>query len=535
MRTNRRRVFHFLSVSFLCQALLAPVCAQPDSPPPDLWKLANDRAQTHRFSTLFCAQDVRDYLSDEPGLRNALEWCKRTGVSKVYLEAFRDGYRAERKALENAKRRFLSEGFVVSGCVTTTRVGKPSTGWGGEACSCYTDPATQTNLQAVFEYAAGLFDEIMIDDFWFEACACPECDRARRARTVTIGDRSFPVSGDSWENYRCELMTQMSRERVLAPAKRVNPNARLIIKYPQWYDSFQDRGYEVARETADFDRIWVGTETRDYNDRRWGGTVQYEGCFIMRWLGGIGGPKCGGGWFDSFGTTERTYVEQARQTVLGGAGESMLFSYGSLQHGPGPKDILALRANVPELLAVAKQVRRRGIIGLAAYKPPNSHPEDEPRVFDFVGMMGLPLVPCHEFPSDAPAAFFSVHALKDTRFAARLDAFIKTGKPVLLTDGLARSLKNQSDIKLDAPNVRILPLNHDPKSLRQLGQRELDELRAPLLRPLNVTFRAPNRVGLYLFEDGSWAIDNFADDNVSAELNGKPVAVAARAWGYEWK
>jgi len=197
MRTNRRRVFHFLSVSFLCQALLAPVCAQPDSPPPDLWKLANDRAQTHRFSTLFCAQDVRDYLSDEPGLRNALEWCKRTGVSKVYLEAFRDGYRAERKALENAKRRFLSEGFVVSGCVTTTRVGKPSTGWGGEACSCYTDPATQTNLQAVFEYAAGLFDEIMIDDFWFEACACPECDRARRARTVTIGDRSFPVTASA--------------------------------------------------------------------------------------------------------------------------------------------------------------------------------------------------------------------------------------------------------------------------------------------------------------------------------------------------
>jgi hypothetical protein len=38
-----------------------------------------------------------------------------------------------------------------------------------------------------------------------------------------------------------------------------------------------------------------------------------------------------------------------------------------------------------------------------------------------------------------------------------------------------------------------------------------------------------------LFEDGSWAIENFADDNVSAELNGKPVAVAARAWGYEWK
>ena len=50
----------------------------------------------------------------------------------------------------------------------------------------------------------------------------------------------------------------------------------------------------------------------------------------MRWLGGIGGAKCGGGWFDPYGTTEATYLEQARQTVLGGARESMLFCYGSL-------------------------------------------------------------------------------------------------------------------------------------------------------------------------------------------------------------
>ena len=466
MTINCHLVLRLLGVSVLCRALLAPVSAQPNPPPPDLWKLAKDRTQTHRFSTLFCAQDVRDYLSDENGLRNALEWCRQTGVTKVYIEVFRDGYRAERKALENAKKRFLDEGFAVSGCVTTTRVGKPSTAWKGVG-SCFTDPATQTNLQVVFEYAASLFDEIMIDDFWFEECACPECDRARQARTVTIGRRSFPVGGDSWEDYRCELMTQLSRQRLLAPAKRVNPNARLIIKYPQWYESFQDRGYEVARETADFDRIWVGTETRDYNDRRWGGTVPYEACFIMRWLGGIGGPKCGGGWFDSLGTTESTYLEQARQTVLGGAGESMLFSYGSLQRGPGPKDILALRANVPELLAVARQVGRRAIIGLAAYKPPNSHPQDEQRVFDFLGMMGLPLVPCHEFPSNAPAAFFSVHALNDTGLPGKLGAFIKTGKPVLLTDGLARSLANQNEIRLDAPNVRVLPLKHDPKSLLQ--------------------------------------------------------------------
>ena len=83
----------------------------------------------------------------------------------------------------------------------------------------------------------------------------------------------------------------------------------------------------------------------------------------MRWLGGIGGPKCGGGWYDPFGTTERTYLEQARQTVLGGARESMLFCYGSLLKDTGPKNIEALRQNIPELLAVAEEVRRRRIVG----------------------------------------------------------------------------------------------------------------------------------------------------------------------------
>ena len=34
-------------------------------------------------------------------------------------------------------------------------------------------------------------------------------------------------------------------DRLLGPAKRVNPKALLIIKYPQWYDHFHERGYEV--------------------------------------------------------------------------------------------------------------------------------------------------------------------------------------------------------------------------------------------------------------------------------------------------
>src|SRR5208283_4859069 len=58
------------------------------------WQLARQGAQTHRFSTLFTAQDVRGYLGSEEGWQQAMAWCKKTGVTKVYIEAFRDGYQA---------------------------------------------------------------------------------------------------------------------------------------------------------------------------------------------------------------------------------------------------------------------------------------------------------------------------------------------------------------------------------------------------------------------------------------------------------
>ena len=394
MRTLVWTLTGWLAAAAVPMGLVAKVLAQPPrgaQAATSLWNLAKTKAQTHRFSTLLTAQDVRERLSSEDGISAAIDWCRKTGVTKVYIESFRDGYQAKRESLQHAKQRFQAAGFEVSGCVTTTGVGKRSTGWA--PISCYTDQATQERLQRIFEYAAGLFDETMIDDFWFTDCTCPQCDAARKAKTVTIGKQAYPVAGDTWEVYRCELMVRLSQDRVLAAAKRANHKARFIIKYPQWYDQFHERGYEVLRQTADFDRTWVGTEIRDYQDRQWGGTPQYEAYFIMRWLGGIGGPKCGGGWYDPYGTTERTYLEQARQTVLAGARESMLFCYGSLLKDTGPKNVEALRQNIPELLAAAEEVRRRAIVGVAAYKPASSHPENEQRVFDFVGMMGLPLVP----------------------------------------------------------------------------------------------------------------------------------------------
>lgn len=67
-------------------------------------------------------------------------------MTRVFLECFRDGYQADRSTLSNAMVRFRAEGFGVSGCVTLTQAGKPSTGWA--PISCYTDPATQERVKA---------------------------------------------------------------------------------------------------------------------------------------------------------------------------------------------------------------------------------------------------------------------------------------------------------------------------------------------------------------------------------------------------
>jgi hypothetical protein len=478
---------------------LLVLAAAGASPADSLWELANKNKEVLKIATLFTAQNVRDHLSGDNGLVNAIDWCKETGVTHVFMESFRDGYKADERTLRLAKSRFEREGFEVSGCVTTTRVGKVSTGW--NVISCYTDRATAERLQEIFEYTASIFDEIMIDDFLFTDCECEQCADAR--------------GGRSWAEYRCELMTELSRERILNPARAVNAKVKLIIKYPQWYDNFHNRGYEVVAQTTDYDRIWVGTETRDYDNPRWGGKVQYEAYYIMRWLGEIGGPKTGGGWFDPYGTTEDTYVEQARQTVLAGAEEMLLFCYGSLLRETGPANVARLRKELPGLFELARLVRGKPIRGISAPKPPNSDAYDEQYVFDFVGMLGLPLVPAARIDPDVKAVFLAVHALKDPDLRSKLGAMLAAGKPVMITDGLASRL---SDLDREDENLVTLMVGGKPRDLLQVDRAELRRVREKLLAPFEIGFEAPLKTGLYLFGEHNVVVENFSDETIAASL-----------------
>lgn len=497
------RKSNYLKITVITMVLLNVVKSQSQT----LWDLANNNKGLLRISTLFTAQNVRDYLSSEEGISEAIDWCKKTGITHVFLETFRSGYTAERKILEHAKKRFSEEGFDVSGCVTTTRVGKISTGW--NLISCYTNKDTQEQLQEIFEYAASIFDEIMIDDFLFTDCQCNECKTA-------CGDKN-------WADYRSELMIKVSRERILGPARAVNPRVRIIIKYPQWYDNFHNRGYEVLRQTADYQKIWVGTETRDYEEKRWGGKVQYEAYYIMRWLGQVGGLKTGGGWFDPYGTTENTYLEQARQTVLADAREMLLFCYGSLLRDTGPANVRKLREEIPGLFKLAGLVRNKPIKGIHAPKPPNSDAYNEQYVYDFVGMLGLPLVPDVEIRSDVKAAFFPIHTLKDRDFPIKLKRMLDEGKPALITDGLAGRLDG---VNLNDENLIILKVNGKPNSLLDLTREQLKPIRDKLLGPFRIKFDAHNKVALYLIGEDYFVVENFNDEPIDAAITfSRPVQI----------
>jgi hypothetical protein len=392
------------------------------------------------WSTLFTAQDVRDHIATEQGRQEALEFCRKMGVSKVYVETFRDGYEADEATLKAARDFFRKAGLEVSGCVTTVGVGKPSSG--GPHWVCYTNRPTQEHLEAIFRFTAALFDEIMIDDFFCTDCQCSECTAAKGSM--------------SWDQYHEKLMLQVSRDRVVGPAHAVNPRVKVIIKFPQWYDRFQERGYVPDKEAAIFDRIWVGTELRDPASDKWGNKQQYEGYFIYRWLSEVGGAKTGGGWFDPFGTTPALYLDQPLTTILAGAPEVFLFHYGALV-SPEYKaqgDALASRRAQYEKLATFVS----GWGGIPTYKPVSSDPGDEAYVLDEIGMLGIPEAPTSHFPESAHALILTTQAMGDAELVPKLVHFLAAGGTAFVSQPLAHRLNGD-------PRLPAAPLNLEKDQL----------------------------------------------------------------------
>jgi len=140
--------------------------------------------------------------------------------------------------------------------------------------------------------------------------------------------------------------------------------------------ALQERGYDVVRETADFDKIWVGTDARPATQ---GGSVPIQAYFIMRWLGALGAGRL------------RRVVRSTQNdsTHLPGAARADGAGRGARRACCSPMAFWDARAARPTSRRCAPASRVAGYrrqMRLApgwdrAYKPANSYGPGEPNIF----------------------------------------------------------------------------------------------------------------------------------------------------------
>src|SRR5450432_1175144 len=342
---------------------------------------------------------------------------KHLKISKVYVESHRGPLSVGKERLLELKQFFNSRGIETAGGITTTLPATYREGFERIiGAICYTDNASREKIRGEVEKAASVFDEVILDDFYFTNCACDECIKQR-------GDRS-------WETFRLELMTEVSQNLVIKPAKAVNPRVKMIIKYPNWIESFQGTGYNTESQPPIFDGVYTGTETRDPAISQQH-IPRYASYSLLRWLDHVKPGANGGGWLDALDcTTIDNYLEQAYLTVFGKAREVTLYNF-SLH-----KDSLYVPPLGFQLEKIDALIGECGKpVGVCVYEP--HHAKGEDHLQNYLGMIGIPFEATPIFPDAAneKILFLTAGAAIDEKIISRLKTFLSAGGKSIMTSG----------------------------------------------------------------------------------------------------
>ena len=373
---------------------------------------------------------VQKLANDDAALAKAPELLKALQVSKVYLEFFR-GTPISNDDIKKVSEALAKEGFEIAGGIATV----PGDNFGVKEDAKlgwfnWQAPKTRDDLAKIVANAAPLFHEIIVDDFF--------C-------TADMSAESVAAKGElEWSDYRRALLVRAAQESIVVPAKTANPSVTLIMKFPQWYDRFHEFGYDVPAETALFDRIWVGTETRGSGTVKYGFTQPYQGFVNLRWISSIGGEKTGGAWFDHIDCDANDFVDQAYQSVLAGAREIMLFAYSDIESGhPGHE---LLKKEQDKLARLAEAVRQDPVTGVYGYKPPNSDAGPDLFIMDYIGMLGVPLVPTSKQPLGARVVFLPAQAAADPGIGVFVRDAIARRATIVITPGFLAAAPMRDDL-----------------------------------------------------------------------------------------
>lgn len=396
-------------------------------------------------------------VSSIPGnlARFSNQWAnveKQLKVDKVYLETTRNAQLATADEVEMMKKFFRDRGIKTSGGMGLTVQEN-----NGFQSYDYNSPADRAKVKSMAEFTAQHFDEFILDDFYFSNYK---------------GEDAIAAKGDkSWTQFRTELMDDVSQNLIIGPAKAVNPKIHVIIKYPNWYESFQGLGYDLAVEPKLFDAIYTGTETRDANS---GQRLQsYQSYLQTEYFNNIKPGGNQGGWIDGGG--DARYAEQFWDTFFAKVPEIMLFNSQQIMQGLGGRGgrggfgggaaaetdsnaILAhLMAPIPQAdgstytpnmvartAGYSAEILDRFLgqlgkpVGVATYKPCNS--VGEAYLPDYLGMAGVPIDLFPDFPTNAPTIFLTAASKYDPDLVAKTKKFVENGGSVVATTGLIEAL-----------------------------------------------------------------------------------------------
>jgi len=384
---------------------------------------------------------------------------KQVKVDKVYLETTRNRQLATEAAVTAMKKFFQDRGIKVSAGLGLTV--QESAGF---QSFCYSTPADRDQVKAMTEFTARHFDEIILDDFYFTNCKCERCIAAK-------GDKS-------WTRFRTEQMDAVSQDLIIGPAKAVNPRVRIIIKYPNWYESFQGLGYDLAMQPKLFDAIYTGTETRN---AEFGQRLQsYQSYLQTQYFNNIKPGGNQGGWIDGGG--DARYAEQFWDTFFAKVPEIMLFNSMQIMRGlrgseTDPNATLAqLMAPIPQpdgstytpdmvarTAGYSAELLDRFLgklgkpIGVATYKPCNS--VGEAYLPNYLGMVGVPIDLVPDFPARASTILLTAASRYDKDLVAKTKKFVQAGGRAVATTGLVEALGDhgfQDIAEIEVTGHRVL-------------------------------------------------------------------------------
>jgi|GEM_PF-29387 len=431
---------------------------------------------------IYVTRDTVNQWANPQALQTAFDnMSRQVKFDKVYLEVASGKSFTREETIDPIKKFFLDHGIEVSGATAPNG----NSGYNGANSSggslSLSVQADRDYLKSVGELLARHFDEAILDDWYFSASkTAPEI--------AAKGDKS-------WSQYRMAMYDEAAENLLIKPAKAINPKMRLIIKYPNWYEHYQNLGYDLEAEPNIFDAIYTGVETRD--PVNWEQHLQqYESYDIMRYLENVKPGHNDGGWVDTLLTQYiDRYPEQIIDMALAKPKEITLWQWNDalkqINVGTRPWESQETSFNLQKMLATfhvpegattapavapaaAPTGRGRGNnnapiydarngrvagyaleqadsfldklgkpIGVACYRPP--HATGEEFYHEFLGMIGLPidLHPAYPADTNSPVILLTESAKNDPDIVKEIKASLAAGKTVTITAGLLRALKGK--------------------------------------------------------------------------------------------